>query len=122
MDSLGWNDGAFVLPTGENIGTLGKAVRFAGETPGDRCKALGGTLKGWQKEEGWPFTLPWVQHRLCLRGPPSLNLVRSFAVVPSSQNKNTHPSTSSPASMKAQIRRSHPLKPSRQKPLRSETS
>ena len=48
VDSLGWNDGAFVLPTGETVGEIGEAVRFAGDVPGARCRATAGTLEGWQ--------------------------------------------------------------------------
>jgi len=62
VDSLGWNDGAFVLPTGETIGELGEAVRFSGDVPGTRCKGTGGTLEGWQQGVArclrWPHAGP----------------------------------------------------------------
>ncbi len=48
VDRLGWNDGSFVLPTGETIGGLKEAVRFSGAVPGARSKATNGSLKGWQ--------------------------------------------------------------------------
>lgn len=48
VDSLGWNDGAFVLPTGETVGEIGEAVRFSGDVPGARCRATAGTLDGWK--------------------------------------------------------------------------
>ena len=48
VDSLGWNGGAFVLPTGETIGEAEEVVRFSGEVPGVRNKATSGTLEGWQ--------------------------------------------------------------------------
>jgi uncharacterized protein (DUF927 family) len=48
VEALGWQEGAFVLPDGETIGQTVEPVRFAGELPGLRSKAMRGTLEGWQ--------------------------------------------------------------------------
>ncbi|MBL0313899.1 MAG: DUF927 domain-containing protein [Holophagaceae bacterium] len=48
VDSLGWHEGAFVLPGGQTIGKTGEPVRFAGEAPGLHSRASHGTLEGWK--------------------------------------------------------------------------
>lgn len=48
VEALGWQEGAFILPDGKTIGTTMEPVRFAGELPGHRSKAVKGSLEGWQ--------------------------------------------------------------------------
>jgi putative DNA primase/helicase len=48
VDTLGWQEGAFVLPGGQTIGRTIEPVRFTGETPGLSARGTHGTLEGWQ--------------------------------------------------------------------------
>ena len=50
VDTLGWHDGAFVLPDGMAIGQPGELVRFSGDSSALLRRSTGGTLKGWQIE------------------------------------------------------------------------
>ena len=50
VDTLGWHDGAFVLPDGMAIGQPGELVRFAGDSSAILRRSTGGTLTGWQIE------------------------------------------------------------------------
>lgn len=48
VETLGWIEGAFVLPTGEVIGQSQERYRFSGALPGLSGRACKGTLQGWQ--------------------------------------------------------------------------
>jgi uncharacterized protein (DUF927 family) len=52
VDTLGWQEGAFILPNGETIGQAIEPVRFAGELPRTRSRAAAGSLEGWQRGVG----------------------------------------------------------------------
>lgn len=47
VETLGWTEGAFILPGGECIGTTSEPVRFAGD--GASPQGAKGTLEGWQE-------------------------------------------------------------------------
>jgi uncharacterized protein (DUF927 family) len=49
VDTLGWHDGAYVLPRGEVIGDVQEPLRFAGEPPGTSLRGVCGTLESWQE-------------------------------------------------------------------------
>ena len=50
VDTLGWHDGAFVLPDGQTIGQASEPVRFSGDAPSFRGSATRGTLVSWKEE------------------------------------------------------------------------
>jgi uncharacterized protein (DUF927 family) len=50
IDTLGWHEGAFVLPGGEIIGEATEPVRYAGEIHGAGQKAVHGTFEAWKTE------------------------------------------------------------------------
>ncbi len=50
VDSLGWHDGAFILPGGEMIGSAVQPMRYAGETGNAGLHSLNGTLEDWKRE------------------------------------------------------------------------
>jgi uncharacterized protein (DUF927 family) len=49
VETLGWQNDAFVLPNGETIGQPEEPVRFVGEVPGGHSLAVRGSLEGWQE-------------------------------------------------------------------------
>lgn len=50
VDVMGWNgSSAFILPGGQSIGQHEEPVRYGGELPGQRTRALNGSLEGWQE-------------------------------------------------------------------------
>lgn len=48
VDSLGWMDGAFVLPCGECVGDSAEPLRYSGERPSGSMLGQKGTLDGWR--------------------------------------------------------------------------
>lgn len=48
VDTLGWHEGAFVLPGGECIGTSAEPLRFNGDPSAAGLQGIRGTLQGWQ--------------------------------------------------------------------------
>lgn len=48
VDTLGWQEGAFILPSGEAIGNPSETVRYSGEAAGRRAHATRGNLEGWK--------------------------------------------------------------------------
>ena len=50
VESLGWHEGAFVLPDGKTVGQAGEALRFAGEGSALHRHATSGTMEGWQSQ------------------------------------------------------------------------
>lgn len=49
VDTLGWHEGAFVLPGGECIGTSTEPLRFNGDPTAAGLQGVRGTIQGWQE-------------------------------------------------------------------------
>lgn len=79
VDTLGWHDGAFVLPIGEVIGDAVEPMRYAGEVHGAGIRAIRGTLEGWQEGVATlAIDNPYLAFGLsCAFAGPLLELVRA---------------------------------------------
>lgn len=78
VETLGWIDGAFVLPSGEVVGHAGESYRFAGDIQGSRSYPTRGTLDGWrQGVAAYAVGNPRLMFALaCAFAGPLLDLVR----------------------------------------------